>query len=140
MHPPCCRRTILTLSLALLTIAPFSLASAEEPEIWKKQEKRLKAEATALFKVILAELDTAPERCLIQNEWSSYPIPYQLANKYLGHTIHTDITGLEIGAGKAGILDPSGTHPESFCSSEDLYRDGQQRIEKVLAAERTGKN
>lgn len=138
MPAPLCRRTILTLCLTLLTIAPFSLASAEEPELWKKHEQRLKAEATALFKVILAELETAPERCLFGNQWSSYPVPYELANKYLGHAIHTDIRGLKIGAKKAEILDPSGTHPESFCSPEEFYREGQQRIEKVLAAERTG--
>lgn len=127
MPAPRCRRTILTLCLTLLAIAPFSLASAEEPELWKKQEKRLMQEATALFKVILGKLNRERKQCELPDEWRSESVPYFVAKHYLSHTTHADLRALRVEATTAEILDPAGKYPESYCSQDEFDKEQKTR-------------
>ena len=126
-------RIVLALFLILPAIAPSSLAAGGEAEYLRKQERRLKREATNLFKVVLAEFGDAPGRCWFSTEWDSREVPYHLARRYLGHRIRSDVTSPKVKVTTAEILDPAGAHPERFCNTEEFRQTLQGRMAESLA-------
>jgi hypothetical protein len=125
---PMSRVTRIALMLgAFLSTSPLSVVAANEAELWKKQEKRLKLEATALFKFILGELDRERKQCELPDSWRSESVPYPIAKQYLDHTINADLRALEIETTTAEILDPAGKYPESFCSEDEFFKEQKIR-------------
>jgi hypothetical protein len=84
-------------------------------------EARL-AEAQAIFAVELAgEKALAP--CRVDGEaWKDYPVPADLAQKYLGLAAQEDVAPAPPTASPIVTLDPGGARSEIFCSKPE-WRD-----------------
>ncbi len=121
------------LVAAAISLAMTGMAKAGEGD----DQARLKAEAKALFHVVLAD-EHVPERCELDVEWDTYPIPESVAREYLGLKIHAELSSPFSGTDPREILD-LGANSDAFCDQEtakklqdDRLKEFQEGSDKTL--------
>ena len=107
------RIVVFAMCLSLLTVAEVRFAVAAEPL------DRTKQQAIALFRSVIEEKAGELGRCSLAPNWIEYPIPEELARRYLGLKLHAALAPSHPTARATEVIDPDGEMTEVFCDDAE---------------------
>jgi hypothetical protein len=122
------RRRFLAVHLGLLTAVIPSLVAARD------LQETLRREAIDLFRHAVERPRAGAGRCVVRDAWLDYPIPGDIARRYLGRAIHADLVPPQHAVRPAAVIDPTGRMRDLFCDDAQA----KQRQDELLADFRKG--